>query len=164
MPLSPGSSSASLARIGTANAMVDKDPALAIAELLREDKRYVFEAYLFVFDALEYAHRVLSTGIEKPAAGETSSEEEEEARQHHLTGGELCHAIRRFALEQFGYMSKCVLNSWGVYSTSDFGEIVYNLIRIEQMRKTDEDRREDFDNVFDFETELKRNFEISVSN
>jgi uncharacterized repeat protein (TIGR04138 family) len=59
-------------------------------------------------------------------------------------------------------MAKCVLNSWGVYSTSDFGEIVFNLIRIEQMRKTPEDKREDFDNVFDFDKDLVENFKISI--
>ncbi len=42
-------------------------------------------------------------------------------------------------------MSKSVLNEWGVRNTGDFGEIVFNLIDIGQMRKTDNDRREDFE-------------------
>ena len=49
-----------------------------------------------------------------------------------------------------GYLAKHVLNHWGVRSTGDFGEIVFNLIEIGQMRKTPDDRREDFDDVFDF--------------
>ncbi len=48
----------------------------------------------------------------------------------------MCEAIRLYALEQYGYMAKTVLNSWGVHNTGDFGEIVFNLIRIEQMKKT----------------------------
>jgi uncharacterized repeat protein (TIGR04138 family) len=49
-----------------------------------------------------------------------------------------------------------------VHSTSDFGEIVFNLIRIGHMRKTKDDVREDFDNVFDFETGLRNSFKITL--
>jgi hypothetical protein len=59
----------------------------------------------------------------------------------------------QYALEQYGFMAKCVLNSWGVHRTSDFGNIVFNLIDIKQMKKTKHDRREDFDDVFDFDVE-----------
>ena len=48
-----------------------------------------------------------------------------------------------------------------MHSTSDFGELVYNLIRIEQMRKSDSDRREDFDDVYDFEDAFEPQFEFS---
>jgi uncharacterized repeat protein (TIGR04138 family) len=58
-------------------------------------------------------------------------------------------------------MAQDVLNSWGVHATSDFGEIVFNLIRIGQMRKTKDDAREDFDNVFDFEVGLRQSFKIT---
>ena len=59
-------------------------------------------------------------------------------------------------------MAKAVLNSWGVQNTGDIGNIVFNLIEIEQMRKTKQDRREDFENVFDFETAFVRDFKITV--
>ena len=58
-------------------------------------------------------------------------------------------------------MAKCVLNSWGLTRTGDFGEIVYNLIKIGQMRKTKQDRREDFDDVYDFDQALVQEFKIS---
>ena len=58
-------------------------------------------------------------------------------------------------------MAKLVLASWGIHSTSDFGEIVYNLIRIGKMSKSDDDRREDFDNVYDFEQALVREYAIT---
>ncbi len=60
-------------------------------------------------------------------------------------------------------MAKDVLNNWGVYSTSDFGEIVYNLIRIRQMKKSDNDRREDFDDCYDFDSAFDPVFELSDS-
>ena len=80
--------------------------------------------------------------------------------ERHVTGQQLCGAIRSLALEQYGYMAKCVLNSWGVYQTVDFGNIVFNLIKIGQMKKTDRDKLEDFQNVFDFDRELVENFSI----
>ena len=47
-------------------------------------------------------------------------------------------------------MAKTVLENWGIHKTGDFGEIVFNLIRIGQMRKTPHDCREDFNDVYDF--------------
>ena len=137
-----------------------------IVELARQDRRYKYEAYAFVFDALHYAHKELGMGATKRSdsgsrkKARPSGGQEEEETENHLTGQQLCEAIRIFALEQYGYMAKCVLNSWGVQSTSDFGEIVFNLIRIGEMRKTKEDRREDFDGHYDFETALRQEFRI----
>jgi len=135
------------------------DPSHPIVELLKEDSRYAFDAYVFVFEALGYAQNVLGMG--EVAASEPSEAPRSESPERHVTGQQLCEAIRRFALEQYGYMAKDVLASWGVHSTSDFGEIVFNLIRIGQMRKTTQDSREDFDGVYDFETAFRQEFKIS---
>jgi len=140
------------------------DPSHPIARLLKQDRRYAFEAYVFVFEALGYAQNMLEMGAESPseAAKRPQQEgEEEQPAERHVTGQELCEAIRRFALEQYGYMAKTVLNSWGVNKTGDFGEIVFNLIRIGQMRKTPRDRREDFDDAYDFETAFMQEFKIT---
>jgi uncharacterized repeat protein (TIGR04138 family) len=142
------------------------DPAHPLAKLLKKDRRYKVDAYIFVFEALNYAQKVLGMG------GEQASEEEEpETRsgtttdrraERHLTGQQLCEAIRLYALEQYGYMAKCVLNSWGVHCTADFGNIVFNLIDIKQMKKTRHDRREDFDDVFDFDMGLVQGYKITL--
>ncbi len=134
------------------------DSSHPIAQLLREDRRYTFEAYVFVFEALNYAQNVLEMGAESTV--ETVSEEEEPATERHVTGQELCEAIRRYALEQYGYMAKTVLNNWGIRKTGDFGEIVFNLIRIGQMRKTPADTRVDFEDIYDFDVAFKQSFKI----
>ena len=90
----------------------------------------------------------------------SESEEEEGEEEKHLTGQQLCEAIRRYAQEQFGYMAVVVLKSWGITTTSDFGEIVYNMISIGQMRKSPNDRREHFDDVYDFGEAFQKNFKI----
>jgi uncharacterized repeat protein (TIGR04138 family) len=139
------------------------DPTHPIAKLLQEDRRYKIDAYAFVFEALNYAHSQLGMGTERqPEAEEEPEEGSPREAERHLTGQQLCEAIRQYALDQYGYMAQCVLNSWGVHATSDFGEIVFNLIGIGQMRKTTDDQREDFDDVFDFDTGLRQSFKISL--
>lgn len=143
------------------------DPVQSMAELLRKDRRYRLDAYVFVFEALNYAQEVLGMGrncpSEPPSLADEDESSPEESPQRHVTGQELCEAVRQFALKQYGYMAKTVLNQWGIYSTSDIGEIVFNLIRIGRMRKTKEDRREDFDDVYDFDAVFEQQFRFSAS-
>lgn len=142
--------------------MIDSDHP--IARLLEEDRRYKFPAYAFIFEALQYAQDVLKMGAESeseptdepPEEAETASEPE-----RHVTGRDLCEAIRSYATDQYGYMAKTVLNSWGIHKTGDFGEIVFSLIRVGQMRKTPSDARVDFDDIYDFDTAFQREFKIT---
>ena len=140
------------------------DPTHPIAKLLKKDRRYKVDAYIFVFEALNYAQKVLGMGGQSPEEDEpeTRAAATDRRAERHLTGQQLCEAIRQYALEQYGFMAKCVLNSWGVHRTSDFGNIVFNLIDIKQMKKTKHDRREDFDDVFDFDLGLVQEFRITV--
>ena len=135
------------------------DPDHPIAGLLRRDKRYRLDAYVFVFEALRFAQQEHENGHEQSAGGEDRGGEE----IHHVTGQQLCEAIRRYALQQYGALAKLVLNHWGVNSTGYFGDFVFNLIDIGQMKKTDSDRREDFDDVFDFDEGLREPFEASIT-
>lgn len=146
----------------------------ALIDLPKRDPRYKLDAYLFVFQALDFA-RQLGMGREAPSEplpndvrsqGEELGLKEEELDDEppqHVSGQELCEAARQLATQQFGYLAKTVLNSWGIYSTSDFGEIVYNLISVGLMRKTQDDRREDFDNVYDFDEVFCRNYQFRPS-
>jgi uncharacterized repeat protein (TIGR04138 family) len=129
------------------------DSSHPLAELLRRDKRFHLDAYVFVFDALRFAQEHLGMGGAAAAPDETVCDEE-----RHITGQQLCESIRQYAVKQYGGLAKSVLNHWGVHSTSDFGEIVFNLIAIGQMRKTETDRREDFDQVFDFDDAFRDAF------
>ena len=138
-----------------------------LAKLLAEDPRYKFEAYQFVGAGLEYAQDVLGLGKPGPkrkrrvAAAKRAAAEDEARPVRHVSGQELCWALRQLAHQQYGLMAKLVLASWGIHATCDFGAIVYNLIRIQKMSKSDHDRREDFDNVFDFEQALVRDYAIT---
>lgn len=138
----------------------------ALMQLLKEDRRYPLDAYIFVFQALGYAQNVLGMGTEgvsEPPTVEVEEEETDESEAHrHVTGQELCEAIRQFAIEQYGYMAKTVLANWGIRGTGDFGNIVFNMIRIGRMRKTSADCREDFDDVYDFDTAFQQDFRFAM--
>jgi uncharacterized repeat protein (TIGR04138 family) len=127
-------------------------PLQAMRKLLREDPRFRFEAYQFIRESLQYAHEHMDV------IAPDNTELTESPR--HVTGQQLCEACRLYALEQYGFLAKMVLASWGVQSTSDLGELVYNLIRIEQMRKSDTDRREDFNDVYSFDNAFEPLFEL----
>jgi uncharacterized repeat protein (TIGR04138 family) len=113
------------------------DFAYAVSQILEKDNRYHPDAYEFVSEALDYTVKM----YKKPPSGP----------QRHVTAVELLEGIRIYALHQFGPLAKTVLNHWGVYRCEDFGEIVFNLVEAGVLGKTDQDKKEDFAGVYDFE-------------
>jgi uncharacterized repeat protein (TIGR04138 family) len=126
-----------------------------LAGVMARDPRYSIEAYVFVFEALEYTKRLLKKRAQ--ARSRARGKPVSTTRQH-VTGRQLCEGARQLALEQYGLMALTVLNLWGIRATSDLGEVVYNLIASGDLEKTASDARADFDGVFDFETEFHRNY------
>jgi uncharacterized repeat protein (TIGR04138 family) len=114
-------------------------------ELIRaKDPRFQLEAYHFVREALDYTQK--STG--KDSRG----------RIRHVTGQELLGGIRDYALEQFGPMAMMVLEEWGIHACRDFGDIVFNMIEIGLLAKTDKDSRGDFEQGYDFYDAFRKPF------
>lgn len=137
-------------------------PTDPLARLLREDRRYKADAYEFIWKALNFAQQELRMGAEAVSEPVENDDDEAKKPQRHVSGQDLCEAIRQYAVREFGYMAKTVLNSWGIHETGDFGEIVYNFIRLGWMRKTKRDRREDFDGQFDFDRAFQEEFRITL--
>ncbi|MGE3808149.1 MAG: Minf_1886 family protein [Gemmataceae bacterium] len=122
-----------------------------LAEIVRRDPRYALEAYDFMFEALRHTQKLL---------GRLPSGEGDEPR--HVSGQELVMGIRDYALREFGLMARTVFHMWGIDRTDDFGEIVFNLIESNLMRKTDQDLRDDFHNIFDLDKALMAGYEITL--
>jgi uncharacterized repeat protein (TIGR04138 family) len=114
-----------------------------LQEVVEKDPRYAIEAYLFTYEALPGAQQLFK-------------------RERHVSGKELLEGIKVLARERFGLMAKQVLNSWGVRTTDDFGNIVFNLVNAEILSRTEEDTVEEFHAVYDFEQEFVRNYNISA--
>lgn len=115
----------------------------ALLKILDKDKRYDLEAYSFVMTSLDYTMKKLK-------------------RKGHITGQELSDGLKDYCLEQFGPMARLVLEKWGIKSTNDFGEIVFNLIDSGLLGKTNEDRREDFHNRYDFKEVFDKGCKYSL--
>jgi uncharacterized repeat protein (TIGR04138 family) len=137
-----------------------------ITRVIASDPRYSIEAYAFILEALNHARNQKLKAKSRRAGRDRSSSSGRASRgstarsnvppaSGHVTGAELCEVIRRSALLEYGSLAVTVFDYWGVRSTSDIGEIVYNLIAAGDLEKTPTDSRADFDNVFDFETGLK---------
>jgi uncharacterized repeat protein (TIGR04138 family) len=77
-------------------------------------------------------------------------EDADDDSPRHVSGQQLCMGLRDFALKQFGFLARTVLESWNIRRTEDFGRIVFILVETGVMRKSDEDCLDDFTGVFDF--------------
>ena len=141
------------------------DDSFSLYQLVNRDPRYPIEAYWFVREALAYAADSMELGSEsyKETDADVESLTHLARRERHLSGQELCEAIRSYALNQFGYMAKVVLNNWRIDNTSCFGDIVYNMISVGIMKKSSSDKRSHFDGVFHFDEVFETNFEICES-
>ncbi len=101
-----------------------------------KDPRYTRDAYLFVREALDHTQKTIG----KDSRG----------RIRHVTGQELLVGIRDFALVQYGPMAITLLEEWGIHNCADFGEIVFNMIEVGWLAKTDKDSRDDFQGGYEF--------------
>jgi uncharacterized repeat protein (TIGR04138 family) len=102
-----------------------------LQSIMEKNPRYKLEAYNFIMAALNDT----VSRLEKP---------------RHVSGRELCEGIRRFALDQYGPLTRMVFEYWGLARTRDFGEIVFSLIEAGLMTRTEEDSVSDFDEIYDF--------------
>jgi len=132
-----------------------------LEELVRRDPRYAYEAYEFVFAALAHTQKLLGRVPQEPAEEPAEEPSEESvAVEHHVSGPELLDGIRDLALREFGLMARTVFRMWGIESTGDFGEIVFNLIEANLMSKTEGDSRADFVGVYDLDQALVHDYRI----
>lgn len=136
-----------------------------LAKVVASDSRYTIEAYEFIFASLEHARRLRRRRIS--ASGNKRSRTGRRARlaaaTQHVTGQELCLACRDLALSLYGRLALFVLEKWGLRSTADIGNVVYNLIASGDLEKTPEDSLSDFDNLFKFEEAFQDEYVIDLA-
>ena len=116
-----------------------------VDQIIEHRPRYDREAYRFVKEALEFTIKQ-----RKRALAESS---------HHVNAAELLDGFRQFALKEFGPMTSTVLEYWGVRSSEDVGQIVFDLIEAGVFGKTESDSLEDFRGGLDFEAAFVQPFE-----
>jgi uncharacterized repeat protein (TIGR04138 family) len=126
-----------------------------LVDVARQDPRYAYEAYEFLFEALAHTQKALGRSAEP-------TRENAPADENHVSGRELTAGFVDLARREFGRMARIVFRMWGVNRTDDVGEIVFNLIEANLLSKTDRDDRADFHALFDLDDVLLKNYEITI--
>ncbi len=111
-----------------------------IDQIAKATGRYSPAAFKFVYEGLGYTVQNLAK------------------EPRHVSGQVLCEGLRRLALERYGRLAWLVLDSWGIKTTRDFGEIVYTLIEHQWMTAQPTDTLDDFNNVYDFQAAFRDQF------
>ncbi|MCE5328663.1 MAG: hypothetical protein LLG01_19870 [Planctomycetaceae bacterium] len=111
------------------------EPKISMDDVILADGRYPLEAFRFLHEGLEQA--VEKVHGDKPGP-----------QGRHVTGRQMCEALRDLAAQRWGMLAPLVLGRWNIKSTLDFGRMVYLLIDHQFMKKTAEDSLEDFSDVF----------------
>ncbi|TKJ36252.1 MAG: hypothetical protein CEE38_12620 [Planctomycetes bacterium B3_Pla] len=113
-----------------------------LEQVAKEDGRFCAAAIKFVYEGLGYTAKNVAS------------------EPKHVSGQTLCEGLKELALEKWGRLALLVLNTWGIKTTSDFGDIVYLMIRHEWMSAQPNDSVDDFNNVYDFKTAFKDQFKF----
>ncbi len=102
-------------------------------QIFQKDGRYKPDSYQFIMEALHWTQNKLK-------------------RQGHVSGKELSQGCAEYAIDQYGPMARTVLNHWGITSTRDFGNIVYNMIEHKMCLRNESDSLDDFKDIYDFDS------------
>jgi uncharacterized repeat protein (TIGR04138 family) len=127
--------------------MQDLDFNEIVGLIHKEDPRYDRKAYAFLREGLDYAVKELK-----------KKDTERAKNSLHITGAELLVGLRAYALDQYGPLAMTVLGSWGLTRCGDFGDMVFNLIEYNVFSKTDQDKKEDFAEIYTFEDAFVKPF------
>ena len=121
-----------------------------ISQVRRRDRRFARNSYYFLLDALDYTI-------------ETLGRDRETGASRHVGGRELLVGLRELAADQFGPLATVVLERWGVRSTEDVGEVVFNLIDSGLLSRRPTDSRLDFADGFEFEPTFDEKFRERIA-
>ena len=117
-----------------------------IRKIYEEDDTFPPMAYCFVRDSVHKAlENIAKVNREIGFDNEVPPD---------IKGADLCRFFRDTLLTRFGPCAIDVLDTWNIKQTSDFGKIIYKLISVEILGKSENDSIEDFDNVYDFTEEF----------
>ena len=119
--------------------------------VLSRDSRFSLPAYLFIYESLAFTQKQL--GRDAP---------ELDAGKRHVSGQELVAGIRAYSTGLFGPLAPAVFRNWGLRSSRDFGQIVFNLVEGDLLGKTEQDCIDDFADGFDFDTDFDGPLDVTL--
>ncbi len=101
----------------------------AFADIVAKDARYHARAYALLMDVVRYL------------SGDD---------QRHVAGADILDEFRERALDQYGPLAYTVLTEWGVSSTEDIGEMMFNLVEGRRIGRDANDTADAFAGGYDF--------------
>ena len=103
----------------------------AVEQILQKNEYYPADAYFFIRAALDATVEKCRKPAENP----------------HLSAEELYFGFCSYALEEYGPLALAVMEQWNITTSTDVGNLVYNLIEVGVFGKQEGDRRDQFDNL-----------------
>lgn len=169
--------------------MTAADPLQAFQSMVESINTYPVEAFLFVRDGLHAAasalhgeesseHNLVQQFLHEQGMDWTQLRSQFEAHalpenlmqlitlaggcdkfNRHVSGTELCWALRDLAVNRWGLLAPTVLTNWRIRNTQDFGRIVFAFIDHGLMQRQPTDSLADFDSIFTFEQAFAQQIE-----
>ncbi len=100
------------------------------------DTRYQPDGYGFVLASLDFVR-------------------EKRSLTGHIEASDIIDGVIELSLMKFGPLAEQVLKKWGIVETIDIGTIVYNLISMEILSRTSDDKLSNFETDKSVKTLLK---------
>lgn len=100
----------------------------SFADIVAKDGRYAPGAYAILMDVFGYLSQKMQS----------------------VPSADIMDEFRETVLDEFGPLSYCVLQEWGVTRCEDLGEMMFNLADFGRVGRTDEDTKECFIDGYDF--------------
>ena len=97
-------------------------------DIVGRDSRYDARAYALLMDCVNYLVK----------------------ENRHASGEDILDEFRERALDQYGPLAYTVLTEWGLSSTEDVGEMMFNLVDARRIGKDDNDSADSFAGGYDF--------------
>ena len=116
--------------------MSEKDFTDVVNSIRQQDSRFDKGAYYFIRQALDHTLKHIK--------------EDQSGNNHHVSGKQLLEGIKEYALDQYGPMTKTLLDAWNIKRCRDFGDIVFHLVDAGVLGKTENDSPEDFAEGYNF--------------
>ena len=107
-------------------------------DIVGRDSRYDARAYALLMDCVNYLVK----------------------ENRHASGEDILDEFRERALDQYGPLAYTVLTEWGLSSTEDVGEMMFNLAESGRVGREEGDTPESFAGGYDFKEAFLGPYEI----
>ena len=99
------------------------------SDIVAKDRRYCARAYALLMDVVRYLS---------------------DDGKRHVSGADVLDEFKERALDQYGPLAYTVLTEWGLSSTEDIGEMMFNLVDGHRLGRDENDTADAFADGYDF--------------